>query len=228
MKQQVLIVEDEVKLAQLLADYIEHAGFQSEMIHEGNHVVAWVKENEPAIILLDLMIPGMDGLEICKAIRQFSQVPIMIVTARVEEIDRLLGLELSADDYVCKPYSPREVVARVKAILRRLQPVPEVAQPNQIFQLYPETFKVRFCEQYVPLTAIEFKLLHVMASQPDRVFNRQQLMEAIYDDHRIVNDRTVDSHIKKIRKKLECIHDEYEVIQSIYGAGYCFREPTLI
>lgn len=223
MKQQVLIVEDEVKLADLLADYIEHAGYCPVTMYSGDQVVTWVQDNQPAMVLLDLMLPGIDGLEICKAIRQFSNVPIIMLTARVEEIDRLLGLELGADDYICKPYSPREVVARVKAVLRRSQGLESPATDAALLHLQPDAFKATFCGQEVALTAIEFKLVHAMVTQPERVFNRQQLMAEIYDDHRIVSDRTVDSHIKKIRKKFEGINQDYQPIQSIYGVGYCYR-----
>ncbi|MDE1462701.1 response regulator [Spartinivicinus poritis] len=220
----ILIVEDEVKLAQLLADYLQHAGFNPSMLHEGTEVVAWVKANQPELILLDLMVPGMDGLEICKAIRSFSNVPIIMVTARVDEIDRLLGLELGADDYICKPYSPREVVARVKAVLRRIHPQPNTETTASPLQLDAEQLSATYFNEPVPLTAIEFKLLQILVDKPGRIFNRQQLMERIYEDHRIVSDRTIDSHIKKIRKKLALIHDEQEIIHSVYGAGYTFRE----
>ncbi|MCX4028250.1 response regulator [Spartinivicinus marinus] len=221
----ILIVEDEVKLAKLLADYLQHAGFNPAMLHKGTEVVAWVKAKQPELILLDLMVPEMDGLEICKAIRSFSNVPIIMVTARVDEIDRLLGLELGADDYICKPYSPREVVARVKAVLRRAHPHTNTeATVTSPLQLDAEQLAATYFGKPVPLTAIEFKLLQILADKPGRIFNRQQLMEHIYEDHRIVSDRTIDSHIKKIRKKLALINDEQEVIHSVYGAGYTFRE----
>ncbi|WP_163832541.1 response regulator [Spartinivicinus ruber] len=221
----ILIVEDEVKLAKLLADYIANAGFEPTIFHEGTAVVPWVKANQPELILLDLMVPGMDGLEICKAIRSFSSVPIIMVTARVDEIDRLLGLELGADDYICKPYSPREVVARVKAVLRRAHPHTNTeATVTSPLQLDAEQLAATYFGKPVPLTAIEFKLLQILADKPGRIFNRQQLMEHIYEDHRIVSDRTIDSHIKKIRKKLAEINGEQEMIHSIYGAGYTLRE----
>ena len=222
--QTILIVEDEPKLAQLHKDYLEQAEYTTHIIGEGTTVVEWVKSNNPDLILLDLMLPGKDGLTICKEVRQFSEVPIIMVTARVEEIDRLLGLELGADDYVCKPFSPREVVARVKVILRRLQRSQDVSEPDQDLILDESRYKATLKGISLDLTAIEFQLLNLMANDPGRIFSRAQLMDNIYKDHRVVSDRTVDSHIKKLRKKMsEAVRDQ-EYIHSVYGVGYKFED----
>lgn len=167
------------------------------------------------------MLPVVSGLDICKRIRQQSQTPIILVTARVEEIDRLLGLELGADDYICKPFSPREVVARVKTVLRRsLAPVANQAQE---LTLDAAAYKAILRGQDLDLTAVEFSLLATLVQQRGRIFNRDQLMNAIYSDHRIVADRTIDSHIKKIRRKMAAILPDQELIHSMYGVGYKFE-----
>ncbi|MCW5617766.1 MAG: response regulator [Nitrosomonas sp.] len=215
----ILIVEDEPKLASLEADYLHHAGFQTHCLSQGLAVVPWLKDNSADLVLLDLMVPGRDGLDICRDIRSFSQVPIIIVTARIEEIDRLLGLEMGADDYICKPFSPREMVARVKAVLRRLQPQ-ATNTVEQVLKLYPQSFKVQYDDQEIELTAVEFQLLHALYQHPGRIFSRSRLMDLIYQDQRIVSDRTIDSHIKKLRKKLAELIPGKEVIHSVYGAGY--------
>lgn len=221
MNLQVLIVEDEERLAGILADYLQQAGFETHCLPDGSNAVSWVREEQPALILLDLMLPGKDGMQVCKEIRAFSDVPIIMATARVEEIDRLLGLELGADDYICKPYSPREVVARVKAVLRRTQGQQTVQASGLI--LDEGTYRATLHDQDLNLTAVEFKLLHYLAANPCRLFSRSQLMERIYADQRIVSDRTIDSHIKKLRKKIAVAAPEEELIRSVYGVGYKFE-----
>lgn len=215
----ILIVEDEEKLAKLEADYLHNAGFATDTLAHGDAVVPWVKQHHPDLILLDLMLPGRDGLTICREIRSFSNVPIIMVTARIEEIDRLLGLEMGADDYICKPFSPREMVARVKAVLRRLQPQTTDHQP-QTLTLDAHSFRVLAAGHETELTTVEFKLLQVLYRQPGRIFSRSKLMDLIYQDQRIVSDRTIDSHIKKLRKKLAEMLPSQELIHSVYGAGY--------
>ncbi|WDE06001.1 response regulator [Thalassomonas viridans] len=219
MKQKILIVEDESKLARLMSDYLEQADFETEWLDNGLEVVDWVRRHPVDFILLDLMLPGKDGIEICKEIRQFSQVPIIMVTARIEEVDRLLGLELGADDYVCKPYSPREVLARIKAVGRRCSGNHRVIRDPAI-ALYDEGYGVAVKGEKVNLTQVEFQLFKIMLAQPDKVFTREQLMTQVYDDHRIVSARTIDCHIKKIRKKLAVALPGAEVIQAVYGVGY--------
>jgi two-component system response regulator BaeR len=221
-EKQILIVEDEDKLARLLADYLQAAGYETHHIAEGGPVVDWVRAHHPALIVLDLMLPGRDGLEICRDIRAFSAVPVIMTTARVEEIDRLLGLELGADDYVCKPYSPREVVARVKAVLRRTGPLAEPPPGSLI--LHDASLRVQFDDQEIELTAVEFALLSTLYAAPGRIFSRDRLMDRIYDDHRIVSDRTIDSHVKKLRRKLAELIPDRELIHSVYGVGYRYEE----
>ena len=224
--EQVLIVEDEPKIADLLQKYLQNANFRTHCIKDGLQVVDWVQQEKPNLILLDVMLPGKDGLEICKDIRRFSAVPIIMLTARVEEIDRLLGLELGADDYICKPFSPREVVARIKAVLRRTQinPASETETPplNKL-ELDRNRLIVRYQEQETVLTLVEFELLDILQQQPGRIFGRNHLMEKVYPDNRIVSDRTIDSHIKKLRKKLAEIAPEQELIHSVYSVGYKFE-----
>ncbi|MDD5366070.1 MAG: response regulator [Gallionellaceae bacterium] len=221
----ILIVEDEEKLARLLADYLVAAGYAADSLGDGREVVPWVKAQAPDLVILDLMLPGRDGLELCREIRAFSTVPIIMATARAEEIDRLLGLELGADDYICKPYSPREVVARVKAVLRRMQPALAGAPLDDGLVLDEAGFRVRSPAGEVELTAVEFHLFATLYREPGRIFSRGQLMDHIYTDQRIVSDRTIDSHIKKLRKKLAEVSPDVELIHSVYGAGYRY-EPV--
>ncbi len=221
----ILIVEDEAKLARLLADYAIREGFLTHIIGDGRQVISWVRAERPAAILLDLMLPGRDGLSLCREIRSFSTVPILMVTARVEEIDRLLGLELGADDYICKPYSPREVMARLKAVLRRTGPGATAAAHEDlgVLELIPEEFRVRAGGKEVELTSVEFHLFTALYRHPGRIFSRTQLMDQIYQDRRIVSDRTIDSHVKKLRRKLAVVLPGQEVIYAVYGAGYRFE-----
>jgi two-component system response regulator BaeR len=210
----ILIVEDEPKLAALEADYLRSAGYETHVIGNGAEVVAWVRANAPDLVLLDLMLPGRDGLEVCKELRTFSGVPIVMVTARVEEIDRLIGLDLGADDYVCKPFSVRELVARVRAILRRGR------APAAGLALDEEKHLAQLDGRALDLTPVEFRLLGMLASVPGRVFSRGSLLEGLYEDHRVVTDRTVDAHIKNLRRKLEAARPGEELVRSIYGVGY--------
>jgi len=223
MKEKILIVEDEPKLASLLADYLKASGFETFILSNGLKVEEWVREKKPGLIILDIMLPGKDGMEICRDIRNFSRVPIIMVTARVEEIDRLLGLELGADDYICKPFSPREVVARVKAVLRRTRDGQAVRMEGLL--LDESTYKAALHGKDLELTAVEFKLLKLLFENPGRIFSRQQIMEKIYHEERFVSDRTIDSHIKKLRRKIENIDPETTLIQSVYSVGYKF-EPS--
>lgn len=221
MTGKLLIVEDEEKLAGLLRDYLAAAGFEPHCLHSGTGAVPWVRERMPDLVLLDLMLPGRDGMEICREIRTFSDVPIIMVTARIEEIDRLLGLELGADDYICKPFSPREVVARVKAVLRRTGSGRTIQAAGLV--LDEGRYRAVLDGRDLELTAVEFKLLQFMAASPGRIFGRQQLMDRIYPDRRVVADRTIDSHIKKLRKKIAAVSAGGEIIHSVYGVGYKFE-----
>lgn len=232
----VLIVEDEPKLAELLRDYLHADGCTAEIVDDGERALARVRDGAPLpdAILLDLMLPGRDGVSVCRAIRALpdpraARVPILMVTARVEEMDRILGLELGADDYICKPFSPREVVTRVKAVLRRMQPLPPaVDAPTRtaapLLQLDDERFEARLRGAPLPLTPVEFRLLRALHARPGRVLSRAQLIDAAYLDHRVVSDRTVDSHIKNLRRKLAACGDGADPIVAVYGMGYKLDE----
>ena len=217
---QIMIVEDEPKLGQLLVDYLQAAGYATHWLTNGSEVVPAVHAHSPALILLDLMLPGSDGLTVCRELRHFTDIPVVMVTAKIEEIDRLLGLEIGADDYICKPYSPREVVARVKTILRRCyRPLDNTQEETQLHIDEPR-FQASYQGQMLDLTPAEFRLLKTLASQPGNVFSREQLLNNLYDDYRVVTDRTIDSHIKNLRRKLELIDGEKSFIRSVYGVGY--------
>lgn len=216
----ILIVEDEPKLASLLNDYLTSSGYTTEILSNGLKVIPSVRDNIPSLILLDIMLPGKDGMEICREIRTFSEIPIIMITARVEEVDRLMGLNIGADDYICKPFSPREMVARVKAVLRRA-----AGDTIRLEDLKLDESKNRAELQGKPLdlTVVEFQLLKILASDPGRIYTRNQLIDRIYHDHRVVSDRTIDSHIKKLRKKITDVIPEFEFIHSVYGVGYKFE-----
>ncbi|BFM05751.1 response regulator [Halioxenophilus aromaticivorans] len=219
-KKMVLIVEDEKHLADLLADYLHAAGFATHKIHHGDEVLPWLLDHPVQTILLDIMLPGTDGIDLCKKIRAKSDVPILMTTARVEEIDRLVGLELGADDYICKPYSPREVVARVKTVLRRTD---STSDTNKDIELLQERCQVAISGQTVELTNTETQLLALLMKEPGRIYSRGQIMDSIYRDYRVVSERTIDSHIKKLRKKIEACEPNHHYVQSVYGVGYKFE-----
>jgi two-component system response regulator BaeR len=223
MSRHILIVEDEKKIADLLCDYLKAAGFRTSTQNNGERVIAQIKNDPPDLILLDIMLPGKDGLELCREIRQFSNIPIIMITARVEEIDRLLGLELGADDYICKPFSPREVVARVKAIFRRLHAKP-LAHNLVIgsISLDDETHQVMIEKKVLNLTPNEFGLLKIMMSRPNRVFSRNELISRVQGYDFEGYDRTIDTHIKNIRKKIAEKLTGRDVIHTVYGIGYKF------
>ena len=216
----ILIVEDEPELGAIVQDYLRAQDFATLLLSDGELALQKILHEHWDLILLDLMLPGKDGLSVCKDVRKVSQVPIIMMTARVEEIDRLLGLELGADDYICKPYSPRELVARVKAVLRRAQP----AEGDKHFYLDQTTMSVNFQRKKVAITAVEYRLLDTLLTNKDRVISREHLKKHAYTDHRVVNDRTMDSHITKLRKKLTELTPE-DIIHSVYGVGYKLQIP---
>jgi two-component system response regulator BaeR len=223
----VLIVEDETKIAELLRDYLKAASFAVSCLYQGDGVISAVKDNPPDLILLDVMLPGKDGMEICRAIRKFSNVPIIMITARVEEIDRLIGLELGADDYICKPFSPREVVARVKAVLRRFHPEPDATRlAAGPISLIEETRQVTIYNEELKLTPSEFGLLKVMMTHPGRVFSRNKLINKVQGYDFEGYDRTIDTHVKNLRKKIASRLPGQEIISTVYGVGYKFTEPS--
>lgn len=222
----VLIIEDEPKIASLLSDYLGHAGYEPIIAETGGGGLAVLQQQGADVVLLDLMLPDMDGLEVCKQIRAAGDTPVIMVTAKVEEVDRLVGLELGADDYICKPFSPREVVARVKALLRRVAALQGDSQDSADLSgltLDEDRIEARYRGQSITLTVVEFALLKTLAERPGHIRSRQQLIDRIYNDNRVVSDRTVDSHIKKLRRKLAETFPNVEFIHSIYGAGYRFE-----
>ena len=222
-KKHILVVEDEVKIARIVKDYLENSGYQVTIISHGNDVLPQVQKTMPDLMILDIMLPGKDGMEICREIRKTSNVPIIMLTAKVEEIDRLIGLEIGADDYICKPFSPREVVARVKAVLRRAMPEPVSEQlmvgPIILNQL---TRHVSINSNELQLTNSEFELLAVFMGQPERVFSRNDLIAMVQGYDFEGYDRTIDSHIKNLRKKIAEHVPGKQVIRTIYGVGYSF------
>ncbi|MDO9264457.1 MAG: response regulator [Desulfosalsimonadaceae bacterium] len=219
----ILVVEDEVKIAALLDDYLRSANFTTTLLHHGNQVIPFVKKSPPDLMLLDIMLPGTDGLEICRSLRKFSDIPVIMITARVEEIDMILGLELGADDYICKPFSPREVLARVKAVLRRMRAstVDDKLMVGAI-TLDNASRQVTVGGNLLTLTPSEFGLLKVLMASPSRVFSRNELLNQVQSCSFEGYDRTIDSHIKNLRKKVAVFLPDREVIRSVYGVGYCF------
>lgn len=227
----VLVIEDEPKLAALLVNYLRAAELNAHVVADGRLAVQAVRDVQPAIILLDLMLPGRDGVDICREVRTFSRVPIIMLTARVEEVDRLLGLDTGADDYLCKPYSPREVVARVKAQLRRSQWQAAPAHPalptsptaESPLHIDESTCRASWAGHDLDLTATELRLLGTLVKHPGRVFSRDQLLEHMHDDGRAITDRAIDSHVRNIRRKLEQACDGDSPIRSVYGVGYAYE-----
>ncbi|MEZ2294062.1 response regulator [Variovorax sp. RCC_210] len=217
----VLIVEDEPRMAALLADYLQASGYTSAWLANGLEVVPSVKARRPDVVLLDLMLPGQDGMSVCRELRQFSDVPVIMLTARVEEADRLMGLEIGADDYICKtPFSPREVVARVKALLRRSGLGGQSARAVSPLQIDAQGYKASWQGVPLDLTPIEFRLLKALADARGRVLSRDRLLDHVHADQRAVTDRAVDSHVKNLRRKLDAASGGQELIRSIYGVGY--------
>ncbi|MCK8603145.1 response regulator [Desulfoferrobacter suflitae] len=226
--QTILVVEDEQKISALLRDYLQGAGYKTSHLERGDEVPGYVRRNHPDLILLDVMLPGMDGMEVCREVRKFSNVSIIMITARVEEIDRLIGLELGADDYICKPFSPREVVARVKAVLRRVraEPAEDYIRIGPI-SLNMETRQVTVDGQALELTPSEFGLLKVLMGHPNRVFSRNELLNQVQGYDFEGYDRTIDTHVKNLRKKINEKLPNQEFIVTVYGVGYKLAVPDV-
>ena len=220
MSAHIVIVEDEPELASLVADYVRAAGFSASVFHDGSIALEAIPDEQADLLVLDLMLPGADGLTICKTVRENSNVPIIMVTARVEEVDRLLGLEAGADDYVCKPFSPRELVARIRAVLRRAQGNAPASQ--RAVEVDMDARRIRVLGKPLDLTPTEFSILSAMASHPGQVYSRAKLLDAASGDTLDVTDRAIDSHIKNLRRKIAAVAPDTEAIHSIYGLGYRF------
>ena len=219
----IFVVEDEHDIATVLVDYLRAAGFEPRHFADGEAALQAALATPPALLLLDLMLPGRSGLEVLREVRQRGSLPVVMLTARAEEVDRLLGLELGADDYICKPFSPREVVARVKAVLRRAGD--EGAPPATGLQVEEASRSALLDGHRLHLTPKEFALLATMSARPGRIYSRAQLLELVYPDALEANERTLDSHVKNLRRKLAAALPGVEVLQSVYGLGYRVTLP---
>lgn len=221
----VLVVDDELQIVKVLRAYLEKGGFQVVTAADGNAAVAVFRQNHPDFVILDLNLPGMDGLDVCRTLRRESNVPILMLTARVEETDRLIGLELGADDYVVKPFSPREVVARVRTIFRRTTAEPAKPEVIQVGDLIIDLggHAVSRSNQPIDLTPTEFEILVTLANQPKRVLSRMQIMEQALGESFEGYERTIDAHIKNLRNKLEPNPKKPSYIHTVFGVGYKFE-----
>lgn len=224
----ILIIEDDKDIVELVRYNLEKEGFQVAALADGVAGLAQVKKSPPDLLILDLMLPGLAGLEICKDIRReerLNRFPILMLTARSEEADRVLGLELGADDYVTKPFSPRELVARVKALLRRVAPAGEAEKPIEAGRLLidPASYRVTRAGKRVPLSTLEFRLLYMLASRPNKVFTRDQLLDAVWGAERFVTPRSVDVYIRRLREKIEADPENPVYLKTVRGAGYLFE-----
>jgi len=228
MTHRILVVDDEVQIVRVLRGYLEKAGFAVLTANDGREGLRLARQERPDLVILDLMLPGMDGLDVCRALRKDAELPIIMLTARVEETDRLIGLELGADDYVTKPFSPREVVARVRAVLRRTRPDAPRAQDEVLHlgELHLDTARRMLAagQRQVELTPSEFEILRVMLSSPGRVFSRAQLLEAAQGVTYEGYERTIDTHIKNLRHKIEEHPRRPRYLLTVHGVGYKIRE----
>jgi two-component system response regulator BaeR len=220
----ILVVEDDLRIAQLLLDYLRADGHDAQALADGQLALSEIRHAPPDLLILDLMLPGLDGVSLCRAVRAFSAVPILMLTARVDELDRLLGLNSGADDYVCKPFSPREVMARVQALLRRAEGRVTLAEPA--WNVDDAGLRIAWRGRWLSLTPLEFRMLRRLLSQPGRVFSRAQLLESAHGDLRDVSDRAIDTHVKNLRRKLQAVRAEDDCIASVYGVGYRFDAPA--
>jgi two-component system response regulator BaeR len=220
----VLVVEDDPRIALLLVDYLRSEGFEAHSFTDGQLALSEIRYAPPSLLILDLNLPGLDGVNLCRAVREFSDIPILMVTARIDELDRLLGLNSGADDYVCKPFSPREVMARVHALLRRAER--RVTTAAGIWTIDDAGLRIAWHGHWLSLTPLEFRMLRQLLSQPGRVFSRGQLLENVHGDFRDVSDRAIDTHIKNLRRKMQSIRSGDDCIASVYGVGYRFEPPA--
>lgn len=216
----VLVVEDDQKISDLLLIYLRAEGYEATPAYDGHDAVAQIAQHAPDVVVLDWMLPGLDGIGVCKAVRAFSDVPILMLSARVDELDRLLGLDTGADDYVCKPFAPREVVARVRALLRRAGG--RVIALPQPWLVEDASFRISWLGQWLPLTRIEFMVFRTLLARPGRVFSRAQLLSSVHESQRDISDRAIDTHVKNLRKKVQAVDPGSDCIASVYGLGYRF------
>ena len=226
MTETILIIEDEPKVARLARDYLEKNGYRVLVANDGNSGLAMARREKPDLLVLDLMLPGMDGLDVCRALRRESDLPIIMLTARAEETDRLIGLEIGADDYISKPFSPRELVARVRALLRRAKGRVYVSGVIRVgeLELNTDNHSVVLAGESIHLTRIEFSLLETMARRPGQIFSRAQLLENLHGVAYIGYDRSIDAHIKNLRRKIEKDPANPKYILTVYAVGYKFSD----
>ncbi len=228
MNETILVVDDEPKIVKLARDYLERNGFRVLAAGDGTTALAAARRDRPDLIVLDLNLPGTDGLDVCRALRRASDVPIIMLTARVDEADRLVGLELGADDYITKPFSPRELVARVRAVLRRVHG--GLRQPGLVragdLEIDLHAHRVERAGQEIHLTPSEFNVLTLLAQSPGQVFSREQLLDRLHGVLYEGYDRSVNSHIKNLRRKLEADPLQPRYVLTVYGIGYKFTEET--
>ncbi|TME82848.1 MAG: response regulator transcription factor [Chloroflexi bacterium] len=222
----ILVVDDEPKIVELARDYLEHAGFSVMTSGDGPSAVATVGGRHPDLVVLDLGLPGMDGLDVMRAIRRDSEIPVVMLTARDDEVDKLLGLELGADDYITKPFSPRELVARVRAVLRRTERRPEATDLIRVSGVSIDVPRMRvdIDGRSIELTATEFEILTTLARQPGRIFTRSQLLDAVHGVAFESYERAIDTHVKNIRRKLEPDPRRPRYLLTAYGVGYRFAD----
>ena len=222
----VLVVDDETRIVELARDYLEHAGFAVLTASDGPSALMTARTRKPDVVVLDLGLPGMDGLDVARAIRKESETPIVMLTARDDELDRILGLEIGADDYVTKPFSPRELVARIRAILRRVDRQVEPSDRIEVagVSIDVSRMKVEADGRQVELTPTEFQLLTTLARQPGRIFTRSQLLDAIHGVAFESYERAIDAHVKNLRHKLEPDPARPRYVLTVYGVGYRFAE----
>lgn len=228
----IVIVEDETDIASVVQDYLRHAGYETTHFTDGQSALESIVAAPPDLTLLDIMLPRLDGIEVLRRAREHTSHPIIMLTARIEEVDRLLGLELGADDYVCKPFSPRELVARVRAVLRRTAGPASGAQGSASADEGPglvlDDVHWRASLEGAPLnlTRREFGLLQVLSRHPGRIFSRARLLELAYDDTVDVTERAIDSHVKNLRRKLGAVTPAHDWIRSVYGVGFAWEAPA--
>jgi two-component system alkaline phosphatase synthesis response regulator PhoP len=223
----VLVVEDEPKIAQVVRDYLEHAGFKTAAARDGKSALQAASRERPDLVILDLRLPDMDGLDVTRMLRQDSAVPIIMLTARDEESDKLIGLELGADDYMTKPFSPKELVARVRTVLRRMEQAKSAGQTLRVGDLTVDVARMQVTAgaRAVDLTATEFQLLATMARAPGRVFTRAQLLDVVHGEAFEPYERAIDAHVKNIRRKVEKDPRRPRYVLTVYGVGYKLAEP---
>lgn len=219
----ILVVDDDRKIANLLSDYLRAEGYRVGQVANGKQALAHILHSPPQLILLDLTLPELDGISVCRAVRRVSDVPIIIITARVDEVDRLWGLDTGADDYVCKPFAPLEVMARVRALLRRAEGrLTKTALP---WEIHDSDYRISWRGQALALTRIEFFMLRLLLSHPGRVFSRSQLLDCVHSGAHDISDRTIDTHVKNIRRKIAAADIGADCLASVYGLGYRYDPP---